>query len=81
MTVGHNFVVNGSPVDVSRICCRDLSDQSGGAWACVPKGKVAIEASVLENVQQALHDLVISNYMTSKYPNTREGRRVNREGT
>ncbi len=37
------LIVNGNPVDVGRICCRDLSDRACGGWACVPKGKIAID--------------------------------------
>src|SRR5207249_11488621 len=38
-----HLTVNGVLVDVSRICCRNLSDLSGGAWPCVPKGKIGID--------------------------------------
>ncbi len=38
-----HLAVNGAVVDVSRICCRNLADLSGGAWPCVPKGKIAID--------------------------------------
>ncbi len=31
------------PIDVSQICCRDLSDGPGPSWGCTPKGKIAID--------------------------------------
>jgi hypothetical protein len=41
-----------------------------GDFARRLQGKVGIDAAVIANVQQALHNLVIANYMTDKYPNT-----------
>jgi hypothetical protein len=38
-----HLTVNGLEVDVSRICCRNLSDLSGSAWPCVPTGSIAID--------------------------------------
>jgi hypothetical protein len=40
---GIQITVNGTPVDVSQICCRDLSDENGNQWGCTSKGKIAID--------------------------------------
>ena len=40
---GTELIVDGDPAPLSRICCRDLSDQPSGAWGCTPKGKIAID--------------------------------------
>ncbi|HUI56727.1 MAG TPA: hypothetical protein VLY04_17250 [Bryobacteraceae bacterium] len=38
------LVADNTPVDVSNICVRDLSDQGAGAWnGCTAKGKYAID--------------------------------------
>jgi len=38
------LIADGTPVDVSKICVRDLSDQGAGAWnGCTAKGKFAID--------------------------------------
>ena len=34
---------DGVAIDVSQICCRDLSDGPGPSWGCTPKGKIAID--------------------------------------
>jgi hypothetical protein len=37
------LILDGAPVDVSQICCRDLSDQAGGQWGDTCQGKIAID--------------------------------------
>jgi hypothetical protein len=37
------LVQDGTPVDVSQICVRDLSDRANGQWGCTTPGKIAID--------------------------------------
>jgi len=47
-----DLIVDGVPVDISRICCRDLSEQANGQWMCTPVGMIAIDP-VLGRIQFA----------------------------
>lgn len=44
------LIADGAPIDVSQICCRDLSDRNGGQWGCTSAGKIAIDP-VLGRIQ------------------------------
>jgi hypothetical protein len=37
------LIADGTKIDVSQICCRDLSDQANGQWGCTRKGRIAID--------------------------------------
>jgi hypothetical protein len=37
------LMADGTPIDASKICCRDLSDQPNGQWTCKNTGKIAID--------------------------------------
>ena len=44
------LIADGAPIDISLICCRDLSDQNGDQWGCTCPGKIAIDP-VLGRIQ------------------------------
>jgi hypothetical protein len=46
------LIADGVPIDVSLICCRDLSDQAGGQWGCTLPGTIAIDPA-LGRIQMA----------------------------
>ena len=59
------LVADGAPIDISRICCRDLSEGPGQSWGCAPSGKVAIDP-VLGRVALA-NDLPVPRQLRVNY--------------
>jgi hypothetical protein len=37
------LIADGTPIGVSQLCIRDLSDQAATQWGCTSKGKIAID--------------------------------------
>jgi hypothetical protein len=44
------LIADGIPIDLSQICCRNLSDEHGDRWGCTSAGKIAIDP-VLGRIQ------------------------------